>query len=216
MKLTFRQGNCIECGGKERTMRERGFTLIEMAVVLAIIAVLAAVLTPMVTGYLDQARVVRATGDVKTIADALRLFYKDTGYYPVYSSLANAKTGTTMAHELAGPGSAPTNTGVWATYASNASTSLITQLNTNVFGLSTGSQVTNPGKVAYRGPYIGALDTDPWGNAYVVTADNLTNSGTNWAFVISAGANGTLDTSPSQANTTSFTVTGDDIVAIIK
>ena len=41
-------------------MKSKGFTLIELAVVLAIIAVLAAVLTPMVTGYLDQARVARA------------------------------------------------------------------------------------------------------------------------------------------------------------
>jgi type II secretory pathway pseudopilin PulG len=186
-----------------------------MAVVLAIIAVLAAVLTPIVTGYLDQARVVRATGDVKTIADALRLFYKDTGYYPVYSSLANARTGTTIAHELVGPGDTPATTIGWA-FASGTSASLITQLNQNIFGLPTGSQVTNPGKVAYRGPYIGALDSDPWGNAYVVTADNLTNSGTNWAFVVSAGPNGQLDTSPNQANTAAFALSGDDIVAVIK
>ena len=40
-------------------MKSNGFTLIELAVVLAIIAVLAAVLTPMVTGYIDQARIER-------------------------------------------------------------------------------------------------------------------------------------------------------------
>lgn len=195
-------------------MRERGFTLIEMAVVLAIIAVLAAVLTPIVTGYLDQARVVRATADVKTIADALRLFYKDTGYYPIYNSLSNARAGTTVASELVGPGNPPVTGSTWNGYST--ATSLITQLNTNVLSLSTASQVTNPGKIAYRGPYIGSLDADPWGNEYVVTANNLANSATNWAIVISAGPNGTLDSSPNQSNTSTFTVLSDDIVAVVK
>ena len=45
----------------------KGFTLIELAVVLAIIAILAAVLTPMVTGYIDQARETRAQADVRGV-----------------------------------------------------------------------------------------------------------------------------------------------------
>src|SRR5436190_24161865 len=88
----------------------KGFTLIELAVVLAIIAVLAAILTPMVTNYLDQARTARAMGDTRTIADAVRLYKRDTGFYPIYSSLANARAGTTVAAILTGPGTAPTAT----------------------------------------------------------------------------------------------------------
>src|SRR2546428_14094274 len=67
-------------------MRMKGFTLIELAVVLAIIAVLAAVLTPMVTGYLDQARVTRAQADVRTIADAVKLYRRDTGQWPIFTA----------------------------------------------------------------------------------------------------------------------------------
>src|SRR5437764_14905576 len=67
-------------------MRSKGFTLIELAVVLAIIAVLAAVLTPMVSGYLDQARVARAQADVRTIADAIKLYNRDTGRWPIYDN----------------------------------------------------------------------------------------------------------------------------------
>src|SRR5260370_26317261 len=70
-------------------MKSEGFTLIELAVVLAIIAVLAAVLTPMVTGYLDQARVARAQADTRTVADAIKLYRRDTGQWPVYASSTN-------------------------------------------------------------------------------------------------------------------------------
>src|SRR6266540_4367667 len=70
-------------------MRTKGFTLIELAVVLAIIAVLAAVLTPLVTGYLDQARIARAQADVRTIADSLKLHQRDSGRYPIYATLAD-------------------------------------------------------------------------------------------------------------------------------
>src|ERR1700739_3969063 len=67
-------------------MKSKGFTLIELAVVLAIIAVLAAILTPMVTGYLDQARVARAQADTRTIADSIKLYQRDTGRWPVYAT----------------------------------------------------------------------------------------------------------------------------------
>ena len=70
--------------------------------------------------------------------------------------------------------------------------------------------------MGYRGPYIGLLDSDPWGNKYVVTAVNLKVSSTKWAFALSAGPNGVLDTNPTQANTSPFVVSSDDLVAIIK
>src|SRR6266481_3824364 len=73
-------------GTRGGTMKSKGFTLIELAVVLAIIAVLAAILTPIVTGYLDQARVARAQADTRTVADAVKLYQRDTGRWPVYLS----------------------------------------------------------------------------------------------------------------------------------
>jgi len=149
----------------------KGFTLIELAVVLAIIAVLAAILTPIVTNYLDQARVSRAMADTKTIADAIRLYRRDTGFYPIYASLNAARLGTTVAASLVSPGLVPTNNNADWTPVLSTTASLITQLNTVLSGLSTNDN--NPGKASYRGPYIGALDSDAWGNEYVVTANNL-------------------------------------------
>ncbi len=194
-------------------VRTTGFTLIEMAVVLSIIATLAAVLTPLIINYIDQARVVRATADVKTLADAIRLYRRDTGRYPIYSSSANASADTAAAHMLIGSGTAPALAGTWAAFTTT--TDLTLSLNVNQLGLSTGAQVPNISRVAFRGPYIGAVDPDPWGNRYIVTATNLRVASTNWAFVVSAGPNGTVDTSPGQATTGGFTTSSDDLVGII-
>src|SRR5437868_4846695 len=183
----------------------------EMAIVLAIVSTLAAVLTPVVLNYVDQARIVRATADVKTVADAIRLYQRDTARYPIYSNPTQSASDTAAATELVGPGTAPTASGTWGAFTTT--TDLTLSVNQNLLALATSAQV---GKVGYRGPYIGSLDSDPWGNRYVVTATNLRVASTTWAFVISAGPNGILDTNPSQTNTTTFTVAGDDLVAIIK
>jgi len=192
-------------------MKARGFTLVEMAIVLAIISVLTALLTPVVLNYVDDARISRATADVKTIADAIRLYQRDTARYPIYADATQAAADTPAATELVGPGNSPTANGTWSSFTTN--TGLVGALNQNLLGLPTSSQV---GRVAYRGPYIGSLDTDPWGNRYVVTATNLKVSSANWAFAISAGPNGALETNPSHPNTSAFMVSGDDLVAIIK
>src|SRR5438552_6617593 len=137
-------------------MKGRGFTLMEMAIVLAIISTLAAVLTPVVLNYVDQARVVRATADVKTVADAIRLYQRDTARYPIYADATHSVTDMPAATELIGPGSAPAipNNGSWSSF--NTTTDLTLQLNQNLLGLPTSVQV---GKVAYRGPYLGSLDS---------------------------------------------------------
>jgi general secretion pathway protein G len=61
---------------------ERGFTLIEIMVVVAILAILAALIVPKVIGRPDEARVVAAKQDVGTILQALKLYRLDNGHYP--------------------------------------------------------------------------------------------------------------------------------------
>lgn len=62
--------------------REAGLTLVEMIVVLAIIAVVAALIVPNVIGRPDQARVTVAGTDLKTISAALKMYRLDNGDFP--------------------------------------------------------------------------------------------------------------------------------------
>ena len=60
----------------------RGFTMIEMVVVLAVIAILAAILTPIITSYVDRARLNAASSDLNHIAAATIQFNTDTRVWP--------------------------------------------------------------------------------------------------------------------------------------
>jgi general secretion pathway protein G len=60
----------------------RGFTLIEVLVVIAILGILAALIVPKIMGRPDEARRVAARQDVATIMQALKLYRLDNGRYP--------------------------------------------------------------------------------------------------------------------------------------
>ena len=62
--------------------RPRGFTLIELMVVLVIMGVLAALIVPNIIGRTDEARVTAAKTDIGTIMQALKLYKLDNGIYP--------------------------------------------------------------------------------------------------------------------------------------
>jgi prepilin-type N-terminal cleavage/methylation domain-containing protein len=223
----------------------RGFTMIEMVVVLAVIAILAAILTPIVTSYVDRARTDTAMSDVKKIAAAIIQFNTDTKLWPIYNSTTGVPTNIntnyydyectagTAAVTATGPGSDwPTLTDCTVpapnTGGSTTHGDLNAVLNQNRMALPT------IGKTAWKGAYT-ELGPDPWGTQYYVntrylvpsclvtthsngtgTAGTCGTSGTPGAvYVISAGPNQMIDTGYDQSTST-FTVGNDDIVARIK
>jgi len=62
--------------------RSRAFTLIEVMVVVAILAVLAALIVPKVMSRPDEARVVAARQDIASLLQALKLYRLDNLRYP--------------------------------------------------------------------------------------------------------------------------------------
>jgi len=64
---------------------ERGFTLVEILVVITIIALLMALVGPRVLNYLSESKVKTARIQIQSFATALDLYYLDTGRYPTSS-----------------------------------------------------------------------------------------------------------------------------------
>jgi general secretion pathway protein G len=66
-----------------RFMNRRGFTLIELMLVIMIIATLAALVVPKFTGRAEQAKITAAQADIQVnIPTALDLYELDNGFYP--------------------------------------------------------------------------------------------------------------------------------------
>jgi len=70
--------------------RARGFTLIEIMVVVVILAILAALIVPRVMSRPDEARVIAAQQDIRTIVQALKLYRLDNQRYPTAEQGLNA------------------------------------------------------------------------------------------------------------------------------
>ena len=78
--------------------RHRGFTLIEVLVVVVILAILAAVVVPKVMQHPGEARVARAKADTQAIVTALNTYKLDNFSYPSteqgLEALVNRPSGT--------------------------------------------------------------------------------------------------------------------------
>ena len=72
-------------------MNRKGFTLIELMLVVIIIGALSAMVIPRLAGRSEQARIAAAKADVNAnIATALKLYELDNGNYPLGSEGLNA------------------------------------------------------------------------------------------------------------------------------
>ena len=67
---------------KARELRRRGFTLVEIMVVVIVLAILAAVVLPNVTGRTDEAKVAKSQADLALFGNLIESFKLDMGRYP--------------------------------------------------------------------------------------------------------------------------------------
>jgi len=78
----------------------QGFTLLEIIVVVAIIAILAAYIAPKVTGRVDDARISKAKSDIRVLESSLELYKLDNFVYPSSAqgleALVNKPSGANM------------------------------------------------------------------------------------------------------------------------
>jgi len=87
-----------------RSPRIRGFTLIEIMVVITILGILAALIVPRVVGRTDDARIAAAQQDIASVMQALKLYRLDNGRYPTteqgLQALISKPAARTRADEL--------------------------------------------------------------------------------------------------------------------
>lgn len=67
---------------RARTMRKAGFTLVELMVVLAIIALLISIVAPHYVGRINRAEEAVLRENLTLMRDALDRYYADAGRYP--------------------------------------------------------------------------------------------------------------------------------------
>ena len=82
MQLKLPPKNEARLEAKPGVKASRGFTLIEIMVVVAIIAILGAAVVPLIMDRPEQARVIKAKQDIKQFEAALDLYRLDNFNYP--------------------------------------------------------------------------------------------------------------------------------------
>jgi len=66
----------------EKMQGNRGFTLLEIIVVVFILSLLAAIVAPKIIGRTDDARIAEGKVQIKNFETALKLFKLDNAFYP--------------------------------------------------------------------------------------------------------------------------------------
>jgi prepilin-type N-terminal cleavage/methylation domain-containing protein len=168
---------------------EAGFTLVEILVAVAILAILSATLSPLVIKYVNDGRRARALSDSQTIGQAILAFQVDTGLWPVSDDGTLTDAGELSrlvglpAAEISNaniPGGSGGSTGAWQSGGAGGTAGaledhLIFNQDADTNPLYPTS-ATPPDPPGWNGPYLKSVPQDPWGNPFVCNVRYLTNA----------------------------------------
>jgi prepilin-type N-terminal cleavage/methylation domain-containing protein len=204
---------------------EQGFTLIEVIVAIAVVAILAGIITPSVIKHLDDSKRARAQNDCVVISSAIASFYKDVSRMPTKGAVAANNTAITL---LVSDGNIPTGVNGWLTAAGAVPCDYLSNhLSLNApLGVAGNSYPRAGSEFIWRGPYQASFPADPWGNRYAINIGNFRNvpgaaagANSNAVFVLSAGPDGIVQTAVNPAVPaagTTLAASGDDIIYRIR
>lgn len=195
--------------------RRRGFTLIEMVVVLAVVAILAAILTPTIAKNIQDAKLTRASNETQVIGASIASFYKDLGRWPsTDGSAATLPDNVDLLYGGVGTDPAATTGGAdWDDDTATNADTLEHHLVENNPGAAANDYTLRAAgsMIGWNGPYLGEIKADPWGVYYMVNIENAYDAANaQGCWVLSAGPDRDPDTL-FDILSTATSVTDDDI-----
>lgn len=182
-----------------------GFSTVETGAIVAASSILSATATPQIQEYLENARAVKAKGDVRVIALSIIRLSADVQRIRMNQTVPPK----VLVSDGEIPASGSAHGRRWTLPEDGRDVQpLASHLIDNTAGYTSASGQF----LRWRGPYMEGLSPDPWGSRYAVNVGLLEGTGGHAVLVMSPGPNRIAET-PFEA--VGLQAGGDDVIAVI-